>query len=694
MVKNSPHLMHHEYRSDIDGLRAIAVLSVLGFHAFPTLVKGGFVGVDIFFVISGFLISTIIFGGLVHGSFNFIEFYSRRVRRIFPALLVVLLTSLAFGWFALLAVEYKELGKHVAGGAGFISNFLFWNESGYFDNAASTKPLLHLWSLGIEEQFYIAWPLLLWVSWKVRFNMFWILLISAAISFALGIYEVRSDAVAAFYSPQTRFWELVAGAGLAYMTSHQKKITFETQLTLESRPSGINYFNLPMVNGKTARQVQSVLGAALIGVSIFAFTKEMLFPGWWATVPTLGAVLIIWSGPQTWVNRVILSRRLLIWIGLVSFPLYLWHWPLLSFSYILEGDTPQPAIRTFVVLLAFFLAWLTYRFIEKPIRFGKAPNAKAVGLLVLMLITGGLGYAIFQKEGLSNRAVVFENVGLQNVSAKTNPPVPCTDNPKYSLVSKYCTKYVSEHPEKTIVVWGDSSSAAWRTVFLAIAKERNYNVVVISHEGCAPLLDTVARRSYVLDSRKVPYCGYGLIQEQAIDLIKEFKPDVTVLLASWIWLKRPQNKIEDIQSAKTEHTVDIRIRDTFQAFETLSKLIVFKSWPLLPKEPNYQVSRIKFLQGEHKLTVVDVNEFIKDNEYVDAIFKRTASENIVFFSPAKKICSDKCVPIFQAIRMYQDAYHITPQGSMQFKSEIENLLDSALQLGASNAKGQGRSLIN
>ena len=160
-----------KYRADIDGLRAIAVLSVVGFHAFPKWVAGGFIGVDIFFVISGFLISTIIFGNLTAGTFSFIEFYSRRVRRIFPALLLLLIACYAFGWFALLADEYKQLGKHIAGGAGFVSNLVLWNERGYFDNSAVTKPLLHLWSLGIEEQFYIVWPLLLWLASRLRVNL-------------------------------------------------------------------------------------------------------------------------------------------------------------------------------------------------------------------------------------------------------------------------------------------------------------------------------------------------------------------------------------------------------------------------------------------------------------------------------------------------------------------------------------------
>src|SRR5450830_2138955 len=181
------HLVHPKYRPDIDGLRAIAVLSVIIFHAFPSLLKGGFIGVDIFFVISGFLISTILFSSLEKDQFSFAEFYARRVKRIFPALLLVLLSCYIFGYFVLFADEYRQLGKHIAGGAGFISNFVLWDESGYFDTTAEIKPLLHLWSLGVEEQFYIFWPLILWVLAKQRLNFLAALLVFTALSFALGV---------------------------------------------------------------------------------------------------------------------------------------------------------------------------------------------------------------------------------------------------------------------------------------------------------------------------------------------------------------------------------------------------------------------------------------------------------------------------------------------------------------------------
>ena len=223
-TNNKEHLSHPTYRPDIDGLRAIAVLSVVIFHAFPKLIPGGFVGVDIFFVISGFLISTILFENIRDNTFSFTEFYSRRIRRIFPALFLVLLACYVFGWFALLPDEFMQLGKNIAAGAGFVSNFVLWSQSGYFDSAAELKPLLHLWSLGIEEQFYIIWPLMLWFASKRGLNVLTLTIVLAVVSFALCIFRGRYDAISAFYSPQTRFWELLIGAVVAYVLMKRNEL--------------------------------------------------------------------------------------------------------------------------------------------------------------------------------------------------------------------------------------------------------------------------------------------------------------------------------------------------------------------------------------------------------------------------------------------------------------------------------------
>ena len=405
--------VHPKYRADIDGLRALAVLSVVGFHAFPSLIKSGFIGVDVFFVISGFLISTIIFENLERNSFSFLEFYARRIRRIFPALILVLLACYSFGWIALLADEFKQLGKHIAGGAGFVSNLVLRNESGYFDNAAATKPLLHLWSLGIEEQFYVIWPPLLWLARRLRLNLLTTLIALAAFSFGLNIGKVSNDTVAAFYTPQTRFWELMVGSLLAYM--HLESSVFAELKEQSSRVFALVAPKLIAAGTDVGvRNCLSALGITLIAVSAAVITGNRQFPGWWALMPTLGAGLVISGGQQAWLNRRVLSCRALVWLGLISYPLYLWHWPLLSFERIIQGAAPSLELRIATVTISVALAWLTYTFIEKPIRFGGHRKFTTAALCMAMLLTGGIGYSSFLADGLPFRAAVKINLSKES----------------------------------------------------------------------------------------------------------------------------------------------------------------------------------------------------------------------------------------------------------------------------------------
>ena len=214
---------HTKYRPDIDGLRAIAIISVVLFHSFPDIFSGGFIGVDIFFVISGYLISSIILNGLNQGNFSFKEFYSKRVKRIFPALITTLFVVLVAAWFTLLSDDYQSLGNHTWRGGAFISNFLLWRESGYFDTAAETKPLLHLWPLSIEEQFYLIWPISVWLIWRLKKSwLFPVTAIIFTISFAFNVFLIEKESIAVFYNPLTRFWELLVGTILAYYVTLKK----------------------------------------------------------------------------------------------------------------------------------------------------------------------------------------------------------------------------------------------------------------------------------------------------------------------------------------------------------------------------------------------------------------------------------------------------------------------------------------
>jgi peptidoglycan/LPS O-acetylase OafA/YrhL len=416
MTTSTPLLSHPKYRPDIDGLRAVAVLSVVAFHAFPAWLKGGFIGVDVFFVISGFLISTIIFENLENGSFNFSEFYVRRIKRIFPALLFVLIASFAFGWFVLLADEYKQLGKHIAAGAGFLSNFVLWSEAGYFDNSAETKPLLHLWSLGIEEQFYIFSPFILWFAWKRNFNLLTLTIIFIFISFTLNVTSIKTNSVATFYSPQTRFWELLSGSLLAWLVIYKENIFVNLKLKIDGCLSKVIYKNPIKNDGILLCNVLSFIGGLLLAYGFWRINKNVSFPGYWPIIPVVGSILIIVAGPKAWVNRNILSNKFAVWFGLISFPLYLWHWPLLSFARIMESEVPSPKIRIAAVLLSIVLAWLTYKFIERPVRLSKAKNYYVGILIGCMLVVGFVGYITYHGDGLKFRKVIAINTDLKSGS--------------------------------------------------------------------------------------------------------------------------------------------------------------------------------------------------------------------------------------------------------------------------------------
>lgn len=543
------HLAHPKYRPDIDGLRAIAILLVVSFHAFPTLIKGGFAGVDVFFVISGFLISTIIFESLDSNSFSFSEFYIRRVKRIFPALLIVLTSCFVVGWFTLLADEYKQLGKHVASGAGFISNFTLWNESGYFDNAAEKKPLLHLWSLGIEEQFYIVWPLLMWAAWKKKFNACTIVVIVAVTSFFYNVKNIGVDAVSTFYSPQTRFWELLIGSFIAWLGLYQKDYLVGGKRKINNVLETLVYAKSYKPETSTLHNLQALLGLSLLIISVILITKEQLFPGWWALLPTLGTALLISAGTSAWVNRNILANRLLIWFGLISFPLYLWHWPLLVFARIIKGDTPTSSETAGVVALSITLAWLTYKFIEKPIRFGGSSKVKPFILLIAMFVIGVVGFSIYSLNGLSFRfpKIIQELTQFSYTYGEDFREGTCFLRPEQeSKEFNSCVTPVDPN-KKTILLWGDSHAAhLYRGYQQRFDSE--FNLIQRTASSCPPILN--------VEFGNRPHCKK--INDDVLELIATNKPDLVVLGGLWgvyNWTEL-QNTIDKLKNIGVTH-VDV-----------------------------------------------------------------------------------------------------------------------------------------
>ena len=392
---NKAFLSKTKYHPEIDGLRAFAVLSVVTYHAFPNLFRGGFIGVDIFFVISGYLITSHIFQSLDKGNFSFTDFFGRRIRRIFPALIAVMFFSLVFGWFSLLGEELSQLGKHVASGAAFIINFILVNESGYFDNAAETKPMLHLWSLAVEEQFYIVWPFILWISWKLKFNLLLVTILIGLFSFYINLNFVKTYPTEIFFWSLGRFWELLSGSILAWFFLHKEESLKRIRFISDRYILKIFGFNGKDVNNSIVSNFSSLFGLALLIYGVFYINESLLFPSSWALIPVLGTVLLISSGSKAWVNRIFLMNPIAIWFGLISYPLYLWHWPILSYIQIIDGEFPHRDARILAIILSVILAWLTYKFIENPIRFGTLRNKiNAISIAIVLFTVGFIGYII------------------------------------------------------------------------------------------------------------------------------------------------------------------------------------------------------------------------------------------------------------------------------------------------------------
>jgi peptidoglycan/LPS O-acetylase OafA/YrhL len=521
-------LPHLGYRRDIDGLRGIAVLLVVGFHAFPTTVSGGFAGVDIFFVISGYLISTIIVAELGRGSFSFVEFYFRRIRRIFPALLVVLTSCMMFGYSWLLPHDYKELGKHVAAGAAFVSNFVLLAESGYFDLSAHFKPLLHLWSLGIEEQFYLIWPVSLWLCFHQRWNILVLAVAVGMTSFVLNVGLVGAHPASDFYLPWTRLWELMAGAALAISNLKQKAprpaiavAPSDLPLTCDEPARPKNRFR-PMPN------VMSFAGGICLVMGTVLLNRDRAFPGLWAVIPVAGAGFIISAGIDAWLNRVVFSNRVLVWFGLISYPLYLWHWPLISLATILSGDFASRNVRFCLVLASVALAWATYSIIEKRIRRPGNGDRKAITLLVLLVLCGGLGYWCYARDGFPHRYPkivqdldAFEN-GYDHQSAWREGSCFLTLD-EGSKAFERCDPEQRLEKKPLILIWGDSLAAdlypGYQTVF-----GDHYTVVQRTASACAPLLADAF-------NEQLPNCAE--INAYVMRLITLRKPQRVVLSARW-----------------------------------------------------------------------------------------------------------------------------------------------------------------
>lgn len=647
------------YRADIDGLRAISILGVLLFHAFPHTITGGFVGVDVFFVISGYLISSLIFKGLHNQSYSLLTFYQHRILRIFPALILVLACSFALGWGTLLSGEFKQLGKHMAAGAGFIQNFTLTMEAGYFDTASELKPLMHLWSLAIEEQFYLVYPLLIMFAWRFGVNVLAIILPIGAISFYINLVGIQDAATQTFFQPQSRFWELLLGALLAYATYRDYRVS--------QRMAG----------------VCSVVGISLIIVSCLLITPKNLYPGWLALAPTGGAFLLILAGPHSRVNRIMLSNRVMRFIGKISYPLYLWHWPALTFALIVYGTRPPAFVLAALLGLSFILAWATYAYVEKPIRFGRHPAQKSLLLLMGMLVVGYVGYNTFKRDGLAFRRVNEINT-LQGTASLRSAKHLTTSECGIPQEDRQFVTLCVQDSSKPIhsAVWGDSKGEA---LFWGLIQQQDqpFGWQLLGDVACAPMSGAY-RTTPDIESNQSRCADANRVALRSLTANSEIR---TVVIGTGFRVLMKHEYSEPSKSLTSEQAAWRGLSQAIAQLEQAGKHVIFVvDNPTLPDPSECMPSRSTGWSDLNRLAarepssrcVISYSEHLSDTaRYRKLIAQLQASHSkLTIYTPDHLLCDltkGLCPVMLHEHFLYSYTDHLSDYGSALLAKEIVKL---------------------
>ena len=475
------------YRPEIDGLRSVAVVPVVLFHAGFQVFSGGFVGVDVFFVISGYLITGILLGDIERHRYSIARFYERRARRILPALLAMMLACLPLAWMVMLPGEIAGFGRSVLAVLGFVSNIEFWREEGYFSTASELKPLLHTWSLAVEEQFYLLFPLLLWALRKVPARITFALLALAALaSFATCEYAAYHFQTANFYLAPGRAWELLAGSLCVFAGRHR---------------------------GLPSNSLLAASGLALIVGSILLLDGTVPFPSHFALLPVGGAVLVIlFAGSDRGVGRW-LSSAPLVGIGLISYSLYLWHQPLFVFARLAVDAPPPQWVMLALSALAVVLAWASWRFVEQPFRknggAGEARRSMAIAVVATALLTACAGVAV-ASQGWFGRAPNHDPAVARFVAAASEKPPAIPGCPfDANGFAAPCRAVATALQRRTVALFGDSHAKALEPAFAAAAKAMNAGLVYGSNGGCPGLIG-----GYVINGNVEPEVCRRLAQDE------------------------------------------------------------------------------------------------------------------------------------------------------------------------------------
>jgi len=643
------------YRPDIDGLRAFAVLGVVIHYAFPTLLPGGFVGVDIFFVISGYLITHILLQEGQDTDVDLARFYLRRIRRLLPALILVLVASLVCGWWMLLADEYRQLAKHVVGGGLFIVNFMLLGEAGYFDISSQLKPLLHLWSLGVEEQFYLVWPfVLLWCVGK-RFSSAMAMGSVLLGSLALSVYYTYVENTYAFYLPFTRFWELAAG-GLLALWHVERRVRV----------------------GSRADLLVATAGLMMVLAPMFFINKQFAWPGLWALLPVLGALCLLHVGDVTSWTRAVLAHPWIVWFGLISYPLYLWHWPILTFVRIEYGVDLPPLLTIGLIFISVLLAWMTYVAVERPVRqlSERITFAPLAGVLLLVTL---LGLSVFLRNGLPGRASLIQlETNEAQLTRMQDDPVDthAACMKKFGLTGyvRYCN--LSGTDPKVALI-GDSHA---RAMYDGLAPYMNARGESLLNVGGRLFLgiDTYLKGS---DFERSNNAG----SQQATEMVianRDLKHVVMFALGPAYISGRTDHVFALVDRPDIKDPLQVweqGMRQTLNAMARAGKKVtVVLSNPELPFDPRLCLRRPSGGLTQPQQHCAMTNEaFMTRNATYRALMTKILSDypSVKVFDMAEYLCDDKfCFAKKDGILMYRDDNHLSEAGARMMAPHLYRLL--------------------
>jgi peptidoglycan/LPS O-acetylase OafA/YrhL len=628
------------YRPDIDGLRALAILPVLFFHYHVWPFRGGFVGVDVFFVISGYLITQLIVAERDEGRFSIARFYERRIRRIFPALFAMLLVVTIAAVFILFPVDLVRYADSLLATAGFAANFEFWREAGYFDVAAAEKPLLHLWSIAVEEQFYLFFPAVLMFFGRQR------VAVTAAIfaaSLAFAIWGVVHAPSATFYLLPGRAWELMLGALVALGA-------------------------VPTIGPRWAREWLAAAGIALIAFAVFFYTSDTPFPGAAALAPCFGAALLIYAGlPGQTIASGVLSLSPLVFIGRISYSLYLWHWPLYVFTRYFTYRDPSPEGVACLIAASFALAIASYYFVERPFRNARfrfrAPQLFGGGLTAM---TGVAAASLFllQGNGLPERL----RPELRTILAEENDHEPRIDtclgiSPEAVRDGKMCQIGVIGG-KPSFILWGDSHADAVLPAISEVAEREGRTGLFAGGRSCPPLLDVTTPR---------PECrafNQNVLAQAA-------RPEIREVILEARWAKyaegstygtEPEGHIVLTDDGGTDDSSNHAVfaRGLARTVKALAgkKIVIVASVPEIGWPVPAVLAREK-LADKMRIAPPSTDAYLQRQKFVLSTFDQLRrSDGVTMVYPHEVLCrSGACAVSLNGIPLYRDEHHLSVYGA-------------------------------